>query len=147
MEAVKLNMTANATVRIDAPVSEVWKALTTPLIIKRYLFGTEAESDWKVGSPIIFKGEWEGKSYEDKGTILTYELNRLLRYTYWSSMGGKPDLPENYHNVSYILTPDDAATLLTVTQDCVETEKQKKHSEQNWTKVLNALKNLMEKKT
>ncbi|MBL0741688.1 SRPBCC domain-containing protein [Chryseolinea sp. Jin1] len=139
-------MTANATVRIDAPVSEVWKALVTPSIIKKYLFGTQTESDWTVGSAIIFKGEWEGKSYEDKGSILVYEPNRLLRYTYWSSMNGTPDLPENYHNVSYILTPDDAATLLTVTQDGVETEKQKKHSEQNWTKVLNTLKDLMEKK-
>jgi hypothetical protein len=61
-------------------------------------------------------------------------------------MKGIPDLPENYANISFILTPDGSATLVTVAQDGVETEKEKKQSEQNWVKVLHGLKDLLEKR-
>lgn len=46
---------------INAPLEKVWKALTEPEIVKQYFFGTDLVTDWKVGSPIIFQGEWEGQ--------------------------------------------------------------------------------------
>jgi len=64
--------TAKAKTTIHAPTSKVWDAITKPDLIKQYLFGTDVISDWKVGSPIIYKGEWEGKAFEDKGKILMY---------------------------------------------------------------------------
>ena len=51
-------------------LSAVWNALVDPAIIKQYMFGTTVTSDWKEGSPIVWKGEWQGKPYEDKGVIL-----------------------------------------------------------------------------
>src|SRR5205807_9908914 len=53
--------------------------------------------------PITWKGEWQGKTYEDKGTVLAVEPNKLLRITHWSPMGGSEDKPENYHTVTYEL--------------------------------------------
>jgi uncharacterized protein YndB with AHSA1/START domain len=46
---------------IDAPSPSVWNALTNPEIIKQWLFETEIEviSDWKPGSPIVFKGKFK----------------------------------------------------------------------------------------
>lgn len=61
---------SEATTTINAPASKVWEALIDPDLIKQYLYGTEVTSDWKVGSPITYKGEWQGKAYEDKGQIL-----------------------------------------------------------------------------
>jgi len=58
------------TIEITASLMEVWHALTDQETIKKYFFGTTAISDWEEGSSLIFKGEWEGKTYEDKGTIL-----------------------------------------------------------------------------
>ena len=142
---MKNNMTVSVKICIDAPVAKVWNALTKPEIIKQYFFGTEAKSDWKVGSPVTFRGEWEGKSYEDKGTITANEPNKLLSYSYWSSMSGKEDKPENYANVTYVLTQRNNATDLTVTQDNIADEKAKEHSEQNWRSVLSDLKKLLEK--
>ena len=52
---------ATATTTINAPASKVWDALTKPEQIKQYMFGTEVTTDWKVGSPITYKGEWKGK--------------------------------------------------------------------------------------
>ncbi len=61
---------ARKSITIHAPPSRVWEALTNPELIKQYLFGTQAISNWKVGSQIRYKGVWEGKAYEDKGTVL-----------------------------------------------------------------------------
>ncbi|MBS1193689.1 MAG: hypothetical protein H6R28_89, partial [Methanomicrobiales archaeon] len=52
---------ARASVTIRAPVSRVWDALVSPALIKQYMFGTDAVSDWKVGSPITWNGEWQGR--------------------------------------------------------------------------------------
>ena len=61
----KNKLVAEAETKINVPVSKVWDALTNPDQIKKYFFGTNAISDWKVGSPLEFKGEWEGKEYHD----------------------------------------------------------------------------------
>jgi uncharacterized protein YndB with AHSA1/START domain len=52
---------ATATTAINAPTSKVWDALTKPDLIKQYLFGTKVTTDWHVGSPITYKGIWQGK--------------------------------------------------------------------------------------
>ena len=77
--------TSKSTIAINASASKVWDALTKPELIKQYLFGTEVTTDWQVGSPITYKGEWEGKAYEDKGKVLQIEKEKLLVSTFWSS--------------------------------------------------------------
>jgi uncharacterized protein YndB with AHSA1/START domain len=135
---------ATATTTIDAPVSKVWDALTKPELIKQYMFGTEVTTDWKAGSPITYKGEWQGKAYEDKGKIVEIEPQRRLVSTFWSSMAGLPDTPENYKLVRYELSPAGDSTKLTVTQDNNATQEEAEHSEQNWRTVLDGIKKLLE---
>lgn len=139
------NITGSAGITINAPASKVWEALTTPEVIKQYFFGTDAVSDWKVGSPLIFKGEWQGKQYQDKGTILESVPQKIFKYDYWSSMSGIEDKPENYVIITYELSEKDNATTLTVSQENIRDEKTQEHSEQNWKKVLEDLKTLLEK--
>ena len=65
------NMTyliVSESIEIHEAPSKVWDALTNPEIIKKYLFGTETITDWKVGSEIIFQGEY-GENKEHKYTI------------------------------------------------------------------------------
>lgn len=138
------NFTAQQSIRINAPAAEVWKALTDASLIKQYLFGTEVISDWKEGSQIIYKGEWEGKSYEDKGIIKKIIPEKLLQSTYWSSMSGMEDKPENYALVTYAIEEKSGGTVLTLTQDNCKTEESRKHSEQNWKMVLEGLKKIVE---
>ncbi len=139
-------ITATKSVDINATPEKIWEALTTPEIIKQYMFGAEAASDWKVGSPIVYKGEWEGKPYEDKGTILEIEPNKLLKSTYFSPMSGREDKPENYNTVTYELSDaGDGVTKLTVSQTNNPTKVGADQAEQNWTMVLDAIKGLLEK--
>ncbi len=135
---------ARVTTLIHAPVSKVWQALTDPDLIQQYLFGTRANTDWQVGHPITWRGEWQGKTYEDKGTVLQVVPERLIETTYWSSMAGLPDTPENYKKVTYELQPVEGGTLLTLTQDNNTSIEDKTHSEQNWKMVLDGLKKLVE---
>lgn len=129
---------------IDAPVSRVWEALTNKEIIKEYFFGTETETDWEVGSPIFFRGTWEGQEYEDKGTILKLEKEKLLKYDYWSSMSGTEDIPENYATVTYELDTKQGQTIVTVTQKGFPNQEACDHSQENWKGVLKDMKSLLE---
>ena len=135
---------SKASTTINIPMSKVWDALTKPHIIKQYLFGTEVTTDWQVGSPITYKGLWNGKAYEDKGKVVQIEVEKLLVSTFWSSLSGLPDVPENYKTVRYELTPDGNGTRLTITQDNNESQEDANHSEQNWKMVLDGLKKLLE---
>jgi uncharacterized protein YndB with AHSA1/START domain len=137
-------LTARATTTINAPVSKVWQALVNPEIIKQYLFDTEVITDWKVGSPITYKGQWQGKAFEDKGKILEIEPEKTLVSTHWSPLAGTPDTPENYHTVTYTLSDKGQSTEVTITQDNNSTEEEREHSEQNWRTVLEGMKKLLE---
>ena len=139
-------MIANAETTINASVDNVWDALTNPETIKKYMFGTTVTSDWKPGSNIVWKGEWQGKAYEDKGEILQIKPKSLLQYTHFSPLAGEPDSPENYHTVTIKLIPDNGSTSVQLSQDNNKNEDARKHSENNWTMMLSELKKLMEGK-
>ena len=141
---MKNTFTARTATTINASASDVWAALTKPELIKKYLFNTAVISDWKVGSPIIYKGEWEGKAFEDKGKILQIEPEKLLMSTHWSPLSGVPDSPENYHTVTYTLSGKGDSTEVTITQDNNATEEEKVHSEANWKTVLDGMKKMLE---
>ncbi|MCL5257970.1 MAG: SRPBCC domain-containing protein [Patescibacteria group bacterium] len=139
------NLIAKVSTIINTPIAQVWEALTKPEIIKQYMFGTNVVSDWKVGSSIVWKGEWQGKSYEDKGKILKFEEERILQYSHFSPLTGKPDVPENYHTVTIELFSDGTQTTVTLSQDNNATEEDREHSEKNWQMMLDGLKKLLEK--
>lgn len=141
--ANKLSVTTR--ISINAPLQKVWQALTDPAMIKEWLFGTNAVSEWKKGSSITYNGEWEGKQYQDKGEIIDIIPEKLLHTTYYSSMSGKEDKPENYANVIYEITPQNGDTLLSITNDNIDDEKGQEHMKENWTHVMEGIKKLLEK--
>ncbi|HSU27162.1 MAG TPA: SRPBCC family protein [Chitinophagaceae bacterium] len=143
---MKNNIKAEVSIDLHATVATVWDALTKPALIKQYFFGTNTVTDWKVGHPIRFNGEWEGKHYEDKGQILDILKKKFIKYDYWSSMSGIEDKPENYVIITYALSGKDNDVTLTVLQENIPDEKTKEHSVENWKKVLAGLKDLVEKK-
>lgn len=107
------------------------------------MFGTEVTSDWKPGSSITWKGEWEGRPYQDKGVIVRALPQQELEYTHFSPMTGLPDKPENYHTVTIELTGEEQ-TRVTLSQDNNATEEARQHSEKNWSQMLAGLKKYAE---
>jgi uncharacterized protein YndB with AHSA1/START domain len=135
---------AKASATIDAPAAKVWDALVTPASIKEYMFGTNVSSDWEEGSAITWKGEWQGKAYEDKGVIRKIDAPRVLQYTHFSPLAGLPDAPENYHTVTVELSDRGGATEVVLSQDNNTTEEEQEHSEKNWGMMLDGLKKFAE---
>jgi uncharacterized protein YndB with AHSA1/START domain len=137
---------AIAEIEIDASPAEVWTALTDPEQIKQYMFGSQVETDWKQGSPIVWKGEYEGKKYEDKGEIVEIEPESRLKVTHFSPLSGKEDRPENYHRVLYELEERDGKTRVSLSQDNNPSEDAAEHSRANWEKILAGLKQFVERR-
>jgi len=138
-------LTSSGTVTIDAPVDDVWAAITTPATIKEWFFGVDTESDWRQGSPLVHRGEWQGKPYEDKGEIVKIEPPTLLVHTHWSDASGTPDRPDNYQEVTWALEDRGGPTQLTVSERNLPSDEAKQVSDQSWTMVLGNLKQLLER--
>ena len=85
---MKTNLIARAEIEINSTVEKVWDALTNPEKIKEYFFGTYVVTDWKVDSQVLWQGEWNGKSYEDKGKVLKFEENKVIAYSHFSPLTG-----------------------------------------------------------
>jgi len=138
------NLIAKASLTIQAPLSQVWNALVDPRAIQRYMFGTDAVSDWHAGSPIVWKGEWQGKPYEDKGVILQLKPGSTLQYSHFSPLSGLPETAENYHTVTIELADEGDRIRLSLAQDNNATAEQAEHSSQNWMMMLTSLKKYLE---
>jgi uncharacterized protein YndB with AHSA1/START domain len=130
---------------VDAKSEKVWRALTTPNILKTYFMGSDVESDWKVGSPIRFRGEYKGKAYEDHGEIRSFQPNKKLAFSHFSPLSGAKDTAENYNLISIDLKPEGDQTKVTLTQSKLtgppsEADlKQKDQYKKNWASVLDGL--------
>jgi uncharacterized protein YndB with AHSA1/START domain len=140
------NLVAKTQITVHAPPSKVWHALTTPELIKKYLMGADVHTDWKVGSPLEYTGSYQGKPFKEKGTIKKLEKNKVLQATHFSTSSGKEDKPENYALVTWHLDDKDesTATVVSVSQDSIETEKGVEASMKNWQAVLQGLKKTVE---
>jgi uncharacterized protein YndB with AHSA1/START domain len=90
------------TITFRAPAAKVWNAFTNPEETKKYMFGCEALSDWKEGSPLIWKGTFNGvELVAVKGTIKKIQPGKYLEYTVIDPNNPKiPDLPENYLTIT-----------------------------------------------
>ena len=139
-------------ITIQAPASKVWDALVNPEQTKKYMFGCGALSDWKPGSPLIWKGNFNGvEMIAVKGNVVSIEPKKSLVYTVIDPNNPKiPDLPENYLTITLDLAEEDGQTLLTVTQGDYSTvadgDNRYKHTVDGggWTPILEAIKALVE---
>jgi uncharacterized protein YndB with AHSA1/START domain len=135
---------ATAEIDIAAPVSAVWNALTDPECIKQYFMGATVETDWQPGSPITWSGEYNGKPFADKGTIIEVQPERLLVLTHFSPMSGQPDAPENYHTITYHLAERDGKTRVSLNQDNNASDDEAEHARATWQSMLEGMKGIVE---
>ena len=137
---------ANKTIEIDAPTSRVWEALTTPEVMKKWMSETEIKiiTDWKVGNPFLIHGNLHGINFENKGTVLQFERERVLKYSHLSSLSRLPDEARNYSMIEFILAPMENQTSLTVTLSNFPTESIQKHLVFYWNVTLEILKRMIE---
>jgi uncharacterized protein YndB with AHSA1/START domain len=143
-ENIMADQVATAQIEINASSDRVWRALTEPEQIEKYMFGSRVETDWAQGSPIVWRGEYEGTKYEDKGEIVEIEPERRLKMTHFSPLSGQEDVPENYHTLLYELEEHGGQTRVSLSQDGNASQEEAEHSKSNWEKMLSGLKEVVE---
>ncbi len=136
----------NKEIKVKAHKSEVWKALTTPELITHYLMGAHVLSDWKVGSKIVYQGNFNGIDFRDEGIIDILDVERRYQYSYWSKNHGTENKPENYVSISYMIMDDNDGVIIKLTQSNYKSEKIAKSMEYIWDLILGNLKMYLEEK-
>ena len=139
------NLIAKSSIQINNTIDEAWKALVNPEIVAKYMLGSQQVSDWQKGSSIIWRKDFNGRRFEDKGEILEITPQESLKYTHYSPASGKPDAPENYQTVSVTLQENAKGTTIELSSDNNASEKEKEMTEKIWAYYLQGLKIIMDK--
>jgi uncharacterized protein YndB with AHSA1/START domain len=145
---MKYPFVLKTSMEIAAPIEKVFAALSEPESVKTLFWDSELVTTWQVGTPIIYRGEWEEQTFEDHGTVLQFDPPHVIKYNYWSSFAAAelPDLPENYQTITYTFEPIEHGTLITIEQDNIRSAEVMEHSEQNWQYLLGSMKEMLEVK-
>lgn len=140
-------------IEINASAEKVWGVLTNPAQTKKYMFGCETVSDWKVGSSLLWQADYEGKTMVFvKGNITEIIPGKLLSYTTFDPNNmSMEDIPENYLTVTYALEEKLTETILTVTQgdfskvaDSEKRYEEAKNNGEGWNPILVEIKKIAE---
>lgn len=143
----------NNSITIHAPAEKVWDALVNPEQTKKYMFGCEAVSDFKPGSPLTWEGTFGGQHMiAVKGHIVAIEAGKLLEYTVIDPNNpGIPDIPENYLTVTYKIEGNGSRSTLSVRQGDYATvaDGQKRYTDsynngEGWNPILVQIKAICE---
>lgn len=137
-------LTAHAAISVRATRQRVWQALTTAADLERYMFGARVESAWTEGSPIVWRGQWEGTPFEDHGTVLLVAPGAMLQYTHTSGASERGGSPAVTHTVTIRLSGDDETTRIDLAQDDNASVWERQHAERNWERMLMGLKRVVE---
>ncbi len=138
-------------IMIDASPAKVWDVLVNPLQTKKYMFGCETVSDWKVGSELLWKGVFDGvELVAVKGHIASIKPEQVLAYTTIDPNSATPDKPENYTTVMYVLKEHRGSTELTITQGDYSkvADGEKRYNDSiaggGWSSILEEIKKIAE---
>lgn len=127
---------------IKTTPEELWAALTTSEFIKKYWFGMNFETDWKVGSPwkLIFP---DGR-IADTGEIV--EIDRPRRIVLKWRNEFRPELTaEGYARCLIELEPQDGAVKLTISHAIERADSKLIEAVSGgWPRILSNLKSLLE---
>ena|SRR5450432_3175632 len=133
-----------STLVIKAPIQKVWDALTMPELVKKWQYGSDLITDWKLGSEIRFRTEWEGKVFEQWGKVLELLPYHTIKYSLFAPRPGLEDKAENYFVMIYRLNEKESHTILEIIQEDQRPGAKQEEPQGEENPILNALKSLIE---
>lgn len=133
-----------STILLNSSIDKVWDALTQPALVKKWQYGSELITDWKVGSEIRFRNEWEGQIFEQWGKILEVIPNKKIKYSLFFPRPELEDKPENYFIMSYILSEESNKIKLEIFQEDNRPGAVQEEPQGDENPILQALKALIE---
>jgi uncharacterized protein YndB with AHSA1/START domain/DNA-binding transcriptional ArsR family regulator len=125
-------------VYIAATPERVWAALTDSELTKQYYYGNTVESDWKPGSPMIYRNPDGTESIQCE--VVEADAPRRLVHTFFF-----PGTEETPSRCTWTIEPRGEATLLTLIHDEFDGETTTfKSVGHGWVPILSGLKTLLE---
>jgi len=109
--------TSNSTMKILAPAKKVWQAMTNPALVKQWQYGSDLLTTWEVGTSIVFRNEWNGQVFEQKGRVLEFSPESRLKYSLFIPRPDLQDIPEHHFFMIYELTENEDTTSVLVRQE------------------------------
>ena len=123
----------------------LWAALTTGALTRSYWFDRRIESDWKVGSEVLF---YDGGSdvVTDDGTVLECDPPRRLVYSFRQLVEGEGARPGRPHTrVAFDLEPVHGGRVrLRLVHDQLERPEDVDGWRQGWSPIIANLKAFLE---
>jgi uncharacterized protein YndB with AHSA1/START domain len=135
---------SKSTILINATKQKVWDALTKPELVKKWQYGSDVITDWKVGSEIRFRVEWDSKVFEQWGKILEIIPNELIKYSLFFPGPDLEDKEENYFIMTYIISESENKIKLEILKEDNRLGAVKEQESNEENPVLIALKEIIE---
>jgi uncharacterized protein YndB with AHSA1/START domain len=133
-------------VTLKASPEKVWNVLMTPDLIRQWAAafheGTYVETDWKKGSPVL----WKDKDGDvgAHGVVVINNPNMLLKVDFYDDVNARPPATTGEYSETYILQPLDGKTELTIYSGLLSVKNTKAHSPL-WDKAIALIKEIAEK--
>ena len=109
--------TTDSIIKIVAPRKKVWRALTEPELVKQWQYGSDLLTTWEIGAPIVFRNEWNGQVFEQKGSVLEFSPHSRVKYSLFVPRPDLQDIPEHCFFMTYELSESEGVTSLLVRQE------------------------------
>src|SRR3954468_15322669 len=138
--------TSESAVKILAPAKQVWLALTSAPLVKQWQYGSDLLTTWEVGASIVFRNEWNGQVFEQKGEVLEFLPQSRLKYSLFVPRPDLQDIPEHHFFMTYELVESDGATTLIIRQEDPRPSAPDESAGGDGPDVLSTLKELVENK-
>lgn len=139
--------TSESVVKILAPARKVWRALTEPDLVKQWQYGSDLLTTWEPGTPIVFRNEWNGQTFEQTGMVLEFTPPSRLRYSLFFPRPDLKDIPEHHFFMTYELTERGEETSVLIRQeDARPSTPDEPSTAEKGPDVLSILKELVEVK-
>ena len=120
---------------------KLWEALTSSEFSRRYWFGTELRSNFKIGSPFALV---MGGKVTDTGEILEADRPRRLSYTFRHILN-EAARNERPSRVTFVLEPHGKLVKLTLThEDFAKDSVVIDGISKGWPAIMSSLKSLLE---
>ena len=131
-------------IRINASLKDIWKILLNPDNQWGLAFGggATAETDWKEGSPIIWKDLHN--NIGANGIVEVHQPEKYLKLRYYDDVNPKPGAKLGLYCESFSITDDNGQHLLSIEVGNLDKKYIPSH-EKMWDKALSTIKELAEK--
>ena len=105
---------------LNATPERVWEALTHPGMTRQYYYNCEVDSEWQAGSPLHWKGNYQGRNIEAEGKVLEVIPGRLIKYTGFDRLTEGDIGREGDVHVTHEIIPQGSKTKLLTTLEHFE---------------------------